>query len=628
MTISQPPPALSLSIGVSYLGDRKGTFFRLWAPDSKTVQVVFESDFSPFALSRSENGYFTGIQAEVSPGTRYRFQMDGGEAFPDPASRFQPEGTHGPSEVIDSSIFPWTDQSWPGITLRGQVMYEMHLGTFTKGGNWQSATEKLGYLRDTGVTVLEIMPVAEFPGRWGWGYDGVQPFAPASIYGRPDDMREFINQAHAVGLAVVLDVVYNHLGPEGNYLTKYSPYFLSQKHVTDWGQGINFDGDKSRPVREYFIANAEYWIREFHLDGLRFDATQDIHDDSKPYILAEIGEAARKAAAPRTIILIGENEPQDTMLLRPLTQGGYGLDALWNDDYHHAANVALTGKADAYYTDYKGGPQEFVSAAKYGYLFQGQWYRWQKQRRGSSTLGLPRPAMINFIQNHDQIANSARGQRVHDQSSPGIYKALTALTLLMPGTPMLFQGQEFASSSHFLFFADHSPELNKQIKEGRAEFLRQWRSLILPEMRKCFDDPGAEATYFRSCLDHTEVETHAEAYRLHVDLLRLRRQDPVISLQGDFGIDGAVLSASVFLLRFFSQNFESDRLLLVNLGVDLEFNPAPEPLLAPPHGSQWMKLWSSEDPQYGGCGTAVLDSKENWRVPGQAAVVLYPIADR
>ena len=378
----------------------------------------------------------------------------------------------------------------------------------------------------------------------------------------------------------------------------------------------------------YFIKNADYWIRDFHLDGLRLDATQDVHDDTKPNILSEICAAARQAAEGRSIILIGENEPQDTMLLRSVAEGGCGMDALWNDDYHHSASVALTGKADAYYTDYRGAPQEFVSAAKYGYLFQGQWYRWQKKRRGTTTMGLPRLAMINFIQNHDQIANSARGQRVHEQTSPGVYKAITALTLLMPGTPMLFQGQEFAASSHFLFFADHTAELNQKIREGRAEFLRQWRSLVLPEMRKCFDDPSSERTFLRSKLDHREVKSHSEAYRLHQDLLRLRRQDPVISLQGEHGIDGAVLSPTTFLLRFFSEDYHSDRLMLVNLGSDVEYNPAPEPLLAPPRGTQWMKLWSSEDPQYGGCGTAVLDSKENWRIPGQAAVVLFPVADR
>lgn len=627
MTIHSPLSTLTPAIGATTV-EREGTHFRVWAPDRKTIHVVLESSGLETELSRTGDGFFEGTSADAAAGTLYRFRLDGGEAFPDPASRFQPRGPHGPSEVIDQTAFAWTDGAWRGVNLRGQVLYELHLGTFTEGGTWRSAAERLEYLRDTGITVLEIMPVAEFPGRWGWGYDGVQPFAPASLYGRPDDMRAFVDKAHSLGIAVILDVVYNHLGPDGNYLTKYSPYYFSQKHTTDWGQGINFDAESCGPVRDYFLANAEYWIRDFHLDGLRFDATQDIHDDTEPHILAEFGRVARAAAQPRSIILIAENEPQETLLIRPTAEGGYGMDALWNDDYHHSATVALTGKADAYYTDYKGTPQEFVSAAKYGYLFQGQWYRWQKKRRGTSMLGLPRPSMINFIQNHDQIANSARGLRAHEQSHPGIYKAFTALTLLMPGTPMLFQGQEFASSSHFLFFADHNPELNEKIREGRAQFLSQWRSLVLPEMRKCLDDPASEDTFLASRLNHSEVTTHAAAYRLHQDLLRLRRQDPVISLQGDLGIDGAVLSPTTFLLRFFSPDFRNDRLLLVNLGVDLEFNPAPEPLLAPPEGSQWMKLWSSEDPQYGGCGTAVLDSKENWRIPGTAAVVLHPVADR
>ncbi len=579
-------------------------------------------------MKSEPNSFFEVFISQVSAGDLYRYQVNESETYPDPASRFQPTGPHGYSQVVDPGLFSWTDDGWPGLKLKGQVLYEMHLGTFTPGGTWASAAEKLEYLRDTGITALEVMPVADFPGRFGWGYDGVQLYAPASIYGTPDDMRSFINRAHALGLGVILDVVYNHLGPDGNYLAKFSPYYFSEEHTTDWGQGINFDGENSGPVREFFRENAAYWISEFHLDGLRFDATQDIHDDSEPHILRELGEAARAAAGKRSIILVGENEPQQTRLLRPIEQGGYGFDALWNDDYHHTANVALTGKADAYYTDYRGAPQEFISAAKYGYLYQGQWYRWQKQRRGASTLGLPRPAMINFIQNHDQIANSARGQRVHDLSSPGAYKAITALTLLMPGTPMLFQGQEFAASSRFLFFADYGPELADKIRAGRTEFLRQWRSLALPEMKKCFDDPSSPQTFERSKLDFSEPQKHAEAYALHRDLLRLRREDPVISLQGEKGIDGAVLSANCFVLRFFSDDFKNDRLLLVNLGVDLDLNPAPEPLLAPPYSSLWTKLWSSDDPQYGGCGTAVLDSQENWKIPGQAAVVLHPIAVR
>lgn len=617
--------ARRMPVGAEVLPSGEGTHFRVWAPRHKQVEVVLEASDARIPLEAEGEGYFSGLAARVRAGANYKLSLEGGEAYPDPASQFQPKGPHGFSQVVDTGAFHWTDTKWPGIKLAGQVIYELHLGTFTPEGTWAAAVGKLPYLRDTGITLIEVMPVADFPGRFGWGYDGVQPFAPASIYGTPEDMRSFVDRAHALGVAVILDVVYNHLGPDGNYFSKYSPFYFSEEHTTDWGQAINFDGQESGPVRELFCANAAYWIRDFHLDGLRLDATQDIHDDSEPHIIAEIARVARQAAGERSILLVGENEPQKTQLIRPLEKGGYGLDALWNDDYHHSASVALTGRADAYYTDYRGSPQEFVSAFKYGYLYQGQWYRWQKQRRGTPTLGLEPAAMVNFIQNHDQVANSARGQRIHQLSSPAQYKAVTAATLLAPGTPMLFQGQEFAASSRFLFFADHKPELAKTIAQGRVDFLAQWRSLGLPEMRKCFDNPSAVETFEQSKLDHSEVEKHSEMYSLHRDLLRLRREDPVISRQAADGIDGAVLSSSCFLIRFFSPGFERDRLLLVNLGIDLDFNPAPEPLLAPPGSHEWATLWSSEAPDYGGCGTAALDTKENWKIPGHAAVLLHPV---
>jgi maltooligosyltrehalose trehalohydrolase len=589
------------------------------------VSVVFADGRTPFPLEPERDGYFSGTAHDLGAGVLYKHQLDGKEAYPDPASRFQSQGPHSFSEVIDPEQFRWTDANWRGVQLPGQVIYELHLGTFTEGGSWNSAAEKLDYLRDTGITLIEVMPIADFPGQFGWGYDGVQPFAPAGLYGRPDDMRRFVNRAHALGIGVILDVVYNHLGPDGNYFEQFSPFYFSRKHNTDWGKGINFDGPHCRPVRDYFCENAAYWIREFHLDGLRLDATQDIHDDSTPHIVAEISRVARQAAGQRSIVLIGENEPQQTILLKPLSEGGFGLDGLWNDDYHHSAHVALTGKAEAYYTDYRGTPQEFVSTAKYGYLFQGQYYSWQKKRRGTPALGLPRWSMVNFIDNHDQIANSARGQRSHELSAPGVYKAMTALTLLMPGTPMLFQGQEFASSSKFLFFADHKPELAATIAKGRVEFLEQWRSYSMADIQEYFDNPGSVATFEKSKLNHAEVETHRELYLLHRDLLRLRRQDPVISRQGVDGIDGAVLSPECFVLRFFSPGFQNDRLLIVNLGVELRYDPAPEPLLGPAEGSRWEKFWSSDDAQYGGCGTAPLDTEENWRIPGQSAVLLRPL---
>jgi maltooligosyltrehalose trehalohydrolase len=612
-------------VGAEFWPSRRGTDFRVWAPGHDSAAVVFEGPVEPLPLAReegSDDGYRAAFGAGILPGTRYKYQLDGGEAFPDPASRFQPTGPHGWSEVVDPSAFQWSDSGWSGVKLAGQVIYELHLGTFTREGCWESAAKELQVLRQTGITLIEVMPVADFPGKFGWGYDGVQPFAPASIYGTPDDMRTFVDHAHAAGLGVILDVVYNHIGPDGNYLTKFSPFYLSKKHTTDWGEGLNFDGEHSQPVRDFFRENAAYWIREFHLDGLRLDATQDIHDESERHILIEIGEAARGAAGGRDIVLVGENERQETRLLKPIKDGGYGLDALWNDDFHHSAIVALTGRRDAYYSDYRGSAQELLSAVKYGYLFQGQWYSWQHARRGHSTLGLPRPSMINFIENHDQVANSARGQRLHQLASPGMCRAMTALTLLAPGTPMLFQGQEFGASNPFLYFADHTAELAGKIKQGRQEFLAQWRTLKSPEMQRIFADPASPATFERSRLDHSESSRHLEIYRLHRDLLRLRKQDKVISRQGEDGIDGAVLSQHCFIVRFFAQPMGDDRLLALNLGIEMEFNPSPEPLLGPPEGKIWRTLWSSEDPQYGGNGTVELDSEENWRIPGYAAVLL------
>ena len=321
------------------------------------------------------------------------------------------------------------------------------------------------------------MPVADFPGRFGWGYDGVNLFAPTRLYGRPDDFRQFVDQAHANGLAVILDVVYNHIGPDGNYLAAFSDAYFTDRYLNEWGEAINFDGPDAGPSREFFIANAGYWIDEYHLDGLRLDATQQMFDSSPTHILTEIGQRVREMARGRATIISSENEPQETKIVRPVEQGGYGLDALWNDDFHHSAMVALTGRNEAYYTDYHGTPQELISAVKYGYLYQGQHYSWQKQRRGTPALDLAPSVFVSFIQNHDQVANTARGERVHTQTSPGRYRAMTALMLLAPATPMLFQGQEIAASAPFLYFCDHDPELASMVKAGRTEFLRQFPSI-------------------------------------------------------------------------------------------------------------------------------------------------------
>jgi maltooligosyltrehalose trehalohydrolase len=601
-----------------------GVHFRVWAPRCERLEVVLESDGSSPSteLAKEQDGYFAGRLAAACAGELYRFRLDGGEAlFPDPASRFQPDGPLGPSMVIDPNLFRWSDAKWPGVHIEGQVIYEMHIGTFTAAGTWKAASEELQELKALGITVLEIMPVHDFCGRWGWGYDGVDFFAPTRLYGRPDDFRAFVDQAHAVGLGVILDVVYNHAGPAGNYLREFSADYFTDRYSTDWGEAFNFDGRNSGPVREFFTTNAGYWIEEFHLDGLRLDATQNIYDASEIHILADIVERVRRAAAGRSTIVIAENEEQNTKLIRSSKSGGYGIDGLWNDDFHHSAIAILTGHNEAYLSDYRGKAQEFVSAAKWGFLYQGQHYRWQLQRRGTPAYGFNPCSFISYLENHDQVANIGCGKRAHQLSHPGSYRAVTALLILCPQTPLLFQGQEFAATSPFVFFADHDPDLAAKVKEGRFTFLSQFPSLASEQMRTRLPDP-TDPKVFQAChLDFSERTRHREAYTLHRDLLKLRREDVVINAQRR--VEGATLDADVFVLRFFGAD-GNDRLLFVNLDMDKYLSPVPEPLLAPPAGFEWRVLWSSEDPRYGGGGALPIETSDSWFVPGKSAFFLKP----
>ncbi|HEY3593494.1 MAG TPA: alpha-amylase family glycosyl hydrolase, partial [Polyangiaceae bacterium] len=495
--------------------------------------------------------------------------------------------------------------------------------TFTREGTWAAAAAELEELAKIGISLIELMPVADFPGRFGWGYDGVDWFAPAHNYGRPDDFRRFVDRAHTLGIGMILDVVYNHFGPDGNYVSQFSDSYFSQKHKTDWGTALNYDGPGCQGTREFVVANATHWIREYHLDGLRLDATQDIYDDSEHHVLSDIVRAVREAAGSRSTIVVAENEPQDARLVRPQSEGGYGLDGLWNDDYHHSAMVALTGRTEAYYTDYRGSPQEFISAAKWGYLYQGQWYGWQKKGRGVTSLDIEPSTFVLYLENHDQVANSGRGHRASRIGSPARYRALTALTLLLPGTPMLFQGQEFASSAPFLFFADHEENLAKQVFEGRKKFLAQFPSLAVPAAQAVLDDPASIETFEKSKLDFSERESHAELYRFHKDLIALRRRDPVFSAQRRGALDGAVVGQEAFVLRFFGGE-HGDRLVLVNLGKQITAPSAAEPLIAPPYGRSWGLSLTSEDVKYGGTGAPSPDAMEGFALPAECALVLAP----
>jgi maltooligosyltrehalose trehalohydrolase len=608
-----------------------GVFFRVWAPEHQQIEVVFEKEgtglnrSSPhLRLTPENNGYFSGTGPGAHPGIFYRYRLDGrDELYPDPASRFQPQGPLGPSEVIEPGQFKWTDNEWTGMSIEGQVIYEMHIGTFTQEGTFDSASRHLPDLKEMGISVIELMPVADFPGNFGWGYDGVNLFAPTRLYGRPEDLRLFVDRAHANGLGVILDVVYNHLGPVGNYLKQFSRSYFTERYQNEWGEAINFDGEESGPVREYVTANAGYWIDEFHMDGLRLDATQTIFDSSPEHILAAVTRKVRETAGKRKTIIVAENERQQAVLVRPPDKGGYGLDGLWNDDFHHSAMVALTGHNEAYYTDYLGSPQEFISSIKWGYLYQGQYYSWQKSQRGTPCFDLKPSTFILYIQNHDQVANSGCGVRFQFLTSPGLYRTMTALMLLVPETPMLFQGQEFAASNPFFYFSDVSPDLADLIRQSRLKFLSQFRSLAQPEMQADQAVPNERATFEHSKLDHRERRIHIEAYSLHCDLLRLRREEPILHSQRIHGIDGAVIGTQAFVLRFFDDKGD-DRLLVVNLGHDLRLEPAPEPLLSPPEGQSWQIQWSSEDPKYGGSGSPPLATENNWRIPGKAALLLKP----
>ena len=594
----------------------KGVHFRVWAPRSKSVALDLEGKM--ISLEAERGGYFSGLVSEAQTGMLYEYKLDSG-SFPDPASRFQPDGPHGPSQIIDPTAYRWRDTNWHGVAGR-QVIYEMHIGTFTAEGTYRAAMEQLSKLADVGITTLEIMPVAEFPGTFGWGYDGVNLFAPTRLYGKPDDLRAFVDHAHSLGLAVILDVVYNHFGPDGNYLKQFSADYFTDRYLNEWGEAVNFDDANSGPVREFFISNAGYWVDEFHMDGLRLDATQQIFDASRNYICAEIAQRVRETAKGRRTYVVAENECQYARMATAPQQNGYGLDAMWNDDFHHTARVALTGRNEAYYSDYTGTPQEFISAAKYGFLYQGQWYSWQKKRRGSPAFTLQPDQFVTFLENHDQIANSLRGYRPHQLAGAGQFKALTTLWLLMPGTPMFFQGQEFCSTTPFLYFADHNPDLAKLVAKGRKEFLRQFKTIACPEADAYLREPASEKTFLACKLDWNERERNSDIYNFHKALLKLRRDDPIFKKPRKGGLDGAVLAPHAFALRYFGQGGD-DRLVLVNLGLDLELRPWPEPLLAPPEGKDWTLIFSSESPCFGGCGTAPFEGEGNWLLPGHCTVV-------
>jgi maltooligosyltrehalose trehalohydrolase len=591
------PPHLPMNTGATVQPD--GTSFRVWAPHAQVVEVFFASDRHPtLLLTPDGDGYASGFAEGVGSGALYQYRLDGNGPYPDPRSRFQPTGPHGHSMLIDPRHFDWTDAAWPGLDPARQVYYELHVGTFTPEGTYDAAAEQLPVLRKLGVTCLELMPVAEFAGRHGWGYDGVGFFAPYHCYGNPDQLRNFVDRAHAAGLGVILDVVYNHIGDNGNYLHCFSPEYFTDEHDSGWGKTFNY---ALEPVRQFALDNAAYWIGEFHMDGLRLDAIQSIFDKQHPRLLESIVSAARAAAGDRSIVISAEDYLQRADLLLPADRGGAQLDLLWNDDFHHASRVAASGSRGGYFSDYRGDAQELLSTMLRGFLFQGQFDAWAERPRGVPTRSLPVSSFLVFTQNHDQIANTLNGRRLHELTSPGRSRTLHALLLLGPCTPLIFMGQEFDSSSLFPYFADGAGSAAADLWRNRRKETADFEQYAGAEAQDCILDPSAAQTVNRAVLDFSERETHAHTLRLFQDLLTLRRDDAVLSRRPQVSIDGAVLSERAFALRW-NDDQGADRLLLVNPGNEIQRAAIPEPLLAPPPRRRWHLQWCSDDPRYGGMG--------------------------
>ncbi|VTU01560.1 malto-oligosyltrehalose trehalohydrolase : Malto-oligosyltrehalose trehalohydrolase OS=Singulisphaera acidiphila (strain ATCC BAA-1392 / DSM 18658 / VKM B-2454 / MOB10) GN=Sinac_2834 PE=3 SV=1: CBM_48: Alpha-amylase: DUF3459 [Gemmataceae bacterium] len=526
-----------------------GVHFRVWAPEAEAVELVIEGGPEPVSMRKSRDGVFAATVARARPGTRYKYRIDGRGPFPDPASRFQPDGVHGPSEVIDPAAFAWTDAGWKGPDPDALAIYELHVGTFTPAGTFAAATEALPALADLGVTAVELMPLADFPGERGWGYDGVSLYAPARCYGRPDDLRRFVDAAHRLGLAVLVDAVYNHLGPDGNYLSCFSPYYFSTTHQTDWGTGPNFDGDHSTQVEDFFVENALHWVHEYHVDGFRLDATHAMMDEGERHVLDLLTDRVHEAGDHygRRTLVIAEDERNLTTLVRPRGAGGFGMDGVWADDLHHQIRRAVAGDKDGYYADYTGSAQDIAETLRKGWFYCGQPSPRRRVPRGTDPAGIAPGRFVVCIQNHDQIGNRAFGERLNHQIDRAAYRAASALLLTAPQTPLLFMGQEWAASSPFLYFTDHHPELGALVTEGRRREFRHFPAFTDPIVRVRIPDPQAAATFLASKLNWGERdrEPHAGMLRLYRDLLNLRRTEPALRAGGTHdaraAAEGAVL---------------------------------------------------------------------------------------
>ncbi len=518
----------AMPFGSEILADG-GVRFRLWAPAAQRVDLVLgERKRTSRAMNHLPDGWFELATAAARVGTRYSFRIDGAIEVPDPASRSNPDDAEAPSAVVDPLRFDWNDEGWAGKPWAQAVCYEIHVGTFTPEGTFRALEGRLDYLADLGVNALELMPVADFPGRRNWGYDGVLPFAPDGAYGAPDDLKHLIQSAHQKGFAVLLDVVYNHFGPKGNYLHHYAPSFFSTRHETPWGAAINFDGQSSRTVRDFFIHNALYWLEEYHFDGLRLDAVHALFDDTRPDILEELAQAVRsRFAHRREVHLVLENDRNLAHYLTPRAHAAQ-YDAQWDDDLHHAVHVLLTGETDGYYQDYAEAPVAALGRClTQGFAYQGEASAFRNgEHRGESTTGLALSAFVAFAQTHDQVGNRAFGERISRLADPSRLRCALAVLLLAPLPVLLFMGEEFAAPSPFLYFCDYAGELGGAVTQGRRSEFSRFRQFADERQRLAIPDPNSEATFLRSKLDWRCLQegAHQEWLTWYRTLLHLRAQ--------------------------------------------------------------------------------------------------------
>ncbi|WP_263840153.1 malto-oligosyltrehalose trehalohydrolase [Salinibacter sp.] len=494
------------------------TTFRVWAPAADAVALEIEGGPS-LALPETEGGLFECTTDAAGPGTRYRFRLGDDGPFPDPAARFQPEGVHGPSEVIAPSAYAWEDDDWDGVAREDLVIYELHVGAFTKAGTFDAVREQLAYLRDLGVTAIELMPVHDVPGARNWGYDPAAWFAPARAYGRPEALRRLVDAAHQTGLAVLLDVIYNHLGPDGAYANAFGP-FLTNTSETPWGPAVNLDGEGSAGVRRFFLDNALHWLREYHIDGLRLDATHALRDESETHFLAELSAAVEARVGGPERHLIAEDRRNLNRLVQPRADDGYGLDAVWSDDLHHQLRVLTAGDTEGYYRDYQGTTAaDIATTLRDGWFYRGEHSEHFDGPRGTDPDPVDRTQCVVFIQNHDQVGNRPTGTRLTDDVAPATYRALSVLLCVVPEVPLLFMGQEWAASTPFQFFTDHDEALGPSVTEGRKDEFADFSGF-----EGAVPDPQAPATFARSVLDWEEPTRppHDGVLALYHDLLALR----------------------------------------------------------------------------------------------------------